>query len=97
MVLKMKDNVKWKGTKDSFLIKHGWVKVKGFKIDMRYLEDYYHLDYVYFEDIDEFVSPCEYWTDEEGEKAYELLTEVIENHFDEYLDDDDNLWREPLC
>jgi len=39
----------WKGTSEEFLLKQGWKKVKGFRVDMEFLEDYDHYDNVYFE------------------------------------------------
>jgi len=85
----------WKGTDEEFLIKQGWRKVKGFRLDMEYLESYEHLDYVFFESTEDFITPCEYWTDDE-ERAFEEAGEAIEFCFEDYFDEQDRLYDEPV-
>jgi len=85
----------WKGTSEKFLLKQGWKKIKGFRVDMEFLGDYDHLDTVYFESTEDFISPCEYWTDGE-EKVYEDPGQAIEIEFEDYFDEQDNLYEEPL-
>lgn len=84
------------GTSEEFLLKMGWKKVKGFRVDMEFLEDYDSYSNVYFESTEDFIIPCEYWVDGE-EKAYEDPDQAIEREFEEYFDDQDNLYDEPVC
>lgn len=88
----------WKGTSEEFLIKMGWKKIKGFKVDMCFLEPYDHLDSVYFESTEDFIEPCEYWisSDAVTEYASEDADDIIENRYPEYFDDQDNLYDEPI-
>ena len=85
----------WKGTSEEFLLKRGWKKIKGFRVDLEFLESYDHWDKVYFESTEDFVFPCEYWTDGE-EAAFEGADEAIEFCFEDYFDEQDNLYDEPV-
>jgi hypothetical protein len=66
---------------EDFLLKQGWKKIKGFRVDMEFLEDYDHYDNVYFESTEDFIFPCEYWSDGE-EKAYEDPDQAMEREFE---------------
>ncbi|MFW6119417.1 MAG: hypothetical protein ACOC80_00725 [Petrotogales bacterium] len=80
--------------KDCFT-KTGKIKIKGFRVDMEFLEDYDHYDNVYFESTEDFIFPCEYWSDGE-EKAYEEPDQAIEREFEDYFDEQDNLYDESV-
>ena len=81
---------------DDFLNKQGWKKVKGYKIDLEKLEDLSdEHDYVYISDLTGWVDECEYWTDED-ECCYEDVDELLQDCFEEFLDQDGNLYDEPV-
>ena len=85
----------WKGTSEEFLLKQGWKKIKGFRVDLEFLEDYDNYDNVYFESTEDFIIPCEYWSDGE-EKTYEDPDQAIEREFEDYFDEQDNLYDESV-
>lgn len=85
----------WKGTSEEFLIKQGWKKIKGYRVDLEYLDDYNHYNYPYVESTDDFIINCEYWSNENG-KRYEDPDEAIEKEFGNYFDEQDNLYSGPV-
>lgn len=89
---------KWEGTSEDFLIKQGWKKIKGWKINLETLSDYDHFDTLYVEDLSDYAEECEYWQGNEShpESAFEDANEAIEKCFEDYFDDQDNLYDEKV-
>ena len=85
----------WEKTDEEFLLAKGWKKVNGYKIDLEIISDYDHLDSVYFEELEEFATQCEYWkgNDSFPEAAFECPTEAIDECYEEYCDDKGKLYE----
>jgi hypothetical protein len=87
----------WKGTSEQFVRKMGWIKKKGWRIDTWLLSDTDHFDNIYFEDLSDYVQKAEYWEHPtHSENVYEDVDYLIECEYEEYFDDQDNLWDEPV-
>ena len=73
---------------------HGWRKVIGFKIDLEQMRDNPDdWDWLYFskDDLDDFLTICEFWQsgdfEEEIFEDIDPLIEFIEEHEEETYDD----------
>ena len=88
----------WQGTSEEFLLKMGWKKIDGYKINIDNIEDYDDFNVLYVEDLEDFVTECEYWqgNDSYPESAGEDADYLVESCYEEYFDDQDNLWDEPV-
>lgn len=88
---------KWTKSSESFVKKQGWKLVKGYKVNIEdeNMEDF---DIFYFakKDLKDFVIECEFWQHDEIETIYEDIDMLIEFQYEEYFDDEDNLWDEPV-
>jgi len=83
---------------EKFLKSKGWIKEKGYKIDLEAMRDYpndWSLLFIRKVDLNDFLIEIEYWSDGE-ERASEDTDEIIETNYDEYLDEDGNLYDEPV-
>ena len=90
---------KWTKSSEEFAKKHGWKLVKGYYIDleaMRDLSDDWDKCYFEEEDFDDFVFKCEYWKHEDIENVYEDIDDLIESEYEEYFDDNGELYDEPV-
>ena len=84
---------------EAFLLKNDWKKEKGLKIDLEQMRDcpdeWEHL-YIIKEDEREFVKECEFWTHKDIEEVYEDKDNLLELHYEEYLDENGDLYDEPI-
>jgi len=87
----------WNKSSEKFVIKKGWVKKKGWRIDTDQISDLDNFDNIYFEDLSDYVQKAEYWEHPtHSESVYEDVDELIEFEYEEYFDEQDNLWDEPV-
>jgi len=87
----------WKGTSEAFIKKMGWIKKKGWRIDTGQVSVVGLFDNIYFEDLSDYVQKVEYWEHPtHSENVYEDIDYLIESEYEEYFDDQDNLWDEPV-
>lgn len=88
---------RWKGTSKQFVEKMGWIKKKGWKIDVDKVSDMDDFEYIYFEDLSDYVQKTTYWTHPtHSENVYEDVDTLIEFEYELYFDEQDNLWDEPV-
>ena len=82
---------------EDFIKIKGWHKVKGWKINLEELSNYDNFDYLYVTDLEDWVEDCEFWmNDDFDEEGYEEIDDIIEKHYDEYMDKDGNVYDEPV-
>ena len=87
----------WKKSNEAFVKKMGWIKKKGWRIDIDEISDVDHWDNIYFECLSDYVQKAEYWEHPtHSEQVYEDVDLIIENEYEEYFDDKNNLWDEPV-
>ena len=95
----------WTGSAEDFLRSKGWKLINGYRIDLESLMcDAEDLDYLFIESTEDFIKPCEYWVYEnEAEelangrwRAYDDADIAIEECYEEYFDDDGNLYNQPV-
>lgn len=87
----------WNKSSEEFVKKMGWVKKKGWRIDVEQVSDMDCFDYIYFEDLLDYVTKVEYWEKPtHSENVYEDVDMLIEEEYEEYFDGEDNLWDEPV-
>ena len=86
----------WKGTSKQFAKKMGWIKKKGWRIDVDKVSDMDNFDYIYFEDLSDYVQKSVYWTHPTRENVYEEVDQLIEFEYEMHFDEQDNLWDEPV-
>ena len=88
---------KWNKSSEAFVKKMGWIKKKGWRIDTDQVSDVDHLDNIYFEDLSDYVQKAEYWEHPtHSVNVYEDVDYLIECEYEEYFDDQGNLWDEPV-
>jgi len=82
---------------EDFIKIKGWHKVKGWKINLEELSNYDNFDYLYVTDLEDWVEDCEFWmNDDFDEEGYEEIDDIIEKHYDEYMDKDGNVYDKPV-
>ena len=87
----------WNGSAESFLKKHGWKKVRGYKVDVDSLGDYDDKDYIFFEKMDEFAERCTYWAPpDDVEVASDDPDHILDQCYTEYFDDNGFMYDEPV-
>lgn len=86
-------------TDEAFIKKMGWRKIKGYYYDleeMRDCPDYWDKFYFSEDDKDDFAVPCVFFVHEEIEEAHEEMDDIIEKHYEEYMDEVGNVYDEPV-
>ena len=82
---------------EEFLKLKGWRKVQGWKINLEELSNYDNYDYLYVEDLEEWVEKCDFWqNDDFDEQGYGETEDIIERFYEEYMDNNGNLYDEPV-
>ena len=84
-------------TDEEFLKLKGWSKEEGFKINLEDMRDYpdsWDSLYIRHNDLTDFVVKCTFWTLEE--EAHEDMDYIIENKYEEYMDEEGNVYDEPV-
>lgn len=90
----------WNGSDEEFVIMKGWKKVSGFKIDIEKIADLPdNWDYLYVQkdDLSDYVEETDFWIhDDWEEETYEDVAEIINDKYDDHIDDNDILYDEPV-
>ena len=88
---------KWNQSSEEFAKAKGWKLIKGYKINTEE-HDFTEFEIFYFakEDFKDFVEECEFWQHGDIEAVYEDVDYLIESQYEEYFDDNDELYDEPV-
>ena len=82
---------------EDFIKSKGWYRTKGWKINLEELSNYEHYDYLYVTDLEDWIENCEFWmNDDFDEEGYVEPEDIIERHYEEYMDEQGDLYDEPV-
>ena len=88
---------KWDKSNEEFVKEKGWELVEGYRItDEDMMLDVGDIFYFSKEDFSDFVHECKFWRHNEIESVYEDVDVLIEFEYEEYFDDNDDLYDEPV-
>ena len=79
---------------EAFLKKMGWMKKRGYKVLIDEVPE--GSEDIYYTDIPDFIQKCDFWEHKDYELVYDDVDILIETHYDEYMDEDGNVYDEPV-
>jgi len=81
---------------EEFLKKKGWKQKEAYRLSQEDISSYDGYEDVYFDEVKEILTKEKVWHHNDFELYYADTDQLIENEYEEYLDDNGDLYDEPV-